>query len=176
MAPPNFGRSVNPISTKRGGRLCPPNNTGTPEFSDLPTTRLILPSPIFSFVCSFACGLSLVWGCTHAGRTAVKTFILSNPGWKIRWLVHQCNGSIRFIRYWLASSVGKPPPRATACAQPLAASFRMAKLPVLLVLVGHKSYPSPRSANLIGNFLTSNYFHKFWTRRRQTRSSPTHSF
>ena len=36
MAPPDFGRSVNPISTK-GGRLCPPNNTGTPEFSDLST-------------------------------------------------------------------------------------------------------------------------------------------
>ena len=36
MAPPIFGRSVNPISTK-GGRLCPPNNTGTPGFSDLPT-------------------------------------------------------------------------------------------------------------------------------------------
>ena len=50
-------------------------------------------------------------------------------------------------------------PRATALL-PLA-SFRLAKLPVLLVLVGHKSYPSPRSANLIGNFLTSNYFHKF---------------
>ena len=40
MAPPNFGRSVNPISTK-GGRLCPPNNTGTPGFSDLPTALLI---------------------------------------------------------------------------------------------------------------------------------------
>ena len=36
MAPPDFGRSVNPISTK-GGRLCPPNITGTPRFSDLPT-------------------------------------------------------------------------------------------------------------------------------------------
>ena len=36
MAPPDFGRSVNPISTK-GGRLCPPYNTGTPGFSDLPT-------------------------------------------------------------------------------------------------------------------------------------------
>ena len=36
QAPPDFGRSVNPISTK-GGRLCPPNNTGTPGFSDLPT-------------------------------------------------------------------------------------------------------------------------------------------
>ena len=34
MKPPDFGRSVNPISTK-GGRLCPPNNTGTPGFSDL---------------------------------------------------------------------------------------------------------------------------------------------
>ena len=36
MAPPDFGRSVNPISTK-GGRSCPPNNIGTPGFSDLPT-------------------------------------------------------------------------------------------------------------------------------------------
>ena len=34
--PPDYGRSVNPISTK-GGRLCPPNNTDTPGFSDLPT-------------------------------------------------------------------------------------------------------------------------------------------
>ena len=33
---PDLGRSVNPITTK-GGRLCPPNNTGTPGFSDLPT-------------------------------------------------------------------------------------------------------------------------------------------
>ena len=30
----DFGRSVNPISTKVG-RLCPPNNTGTPGFSNL---------------------------------------------------------------------------------------------------------------------------------------------
>ena len=36
MAPPDFGRLVNPISTK-GDKLCPPNNTGTPGFSDLPT-------------------------------------------------------------------------------------------------------------------------------------------
>ena len=36
MAPLVFGWSVNPISTK-GGRLCLPNNTGTPGFSDLPT-------------------------------------------------------------------------------------------------------------------------------------------
>ena len=36
MAPPDFGRSVNPISTK-GERLCLPYNTDTPEFSDLPT-------------------------------------------------------------------------------------------------------------------------------------------
>ena len=36
MAPPDFGRTVKPISTK-GGRLCTPNNTGTPGFSDLPT-------------------------------------------------------------------------------------------------------------------------------------------
>jgi hypothetical protein len=36
MAPPDFGRSVNPISIN-GDRLWPPNNTGTPGFSDLPT-------------------------------------------------------------------------------------------------------------------------------------------
>ena len=37
MAPP-LERSVNPISIGGGGgRLCPPNNTGTPGFSDLPT-------------------------------------------------------------------------------------------------------------------------------------------
>ena len=39
--PPVFGRSVNPISTK-GGRLCPPDNTGHPPgFSDLPTALVI---------------------------------------------------------------------------------------------------------------------------------------
>ena len=36
MAPPDFGRSVNPISTIKS-RSCSPNNTGTPGFSDLPT-------------------------------------------------------------------------------------------------------------------------------------------
>ena len=36
MAHPDFGRSVNPISTK-GGRLYPSNNTGTPGYSDLTT-------------------------------------------------------------------------------------------------------------------------------------------
>ena len=36
MAPPDLGKSVNPISTK-GDRLCPPNNTGPQGFSDLPT-------------------------------------------------------------------------------------------------------------------------------------------
>ena len=36
MAPPNFGRSVNPISTKVG-RLCPANSTDFPGFSDLTT-------------------------------------------------------------------------------------------------------------------------------------------
>ena len=37
MAPPDFGRLFKPISI-RGGRLCQLNNTGTLEFSDLPTT------------------------------------------------------------------------------------------------------------------------------------------
>ena len=36
MSSPDFGRSVNPITTK-GGRLCPPNNTGIPGCSNLPT-------------------------------------------------------------------------------------------------------------------------------------------
>ena len=36
MAPPDIGRSVNPISTRRG-RLCPTNITGTPVFSALST-------------------------------------------------------------------------------------------------------------------------------------------
>ena len=36
MAPPDFARSVKPISTN-GSRLCPRYNTGTPGFSDLPT-------------------------------------------------------------------------------------------------------------------------------------------
>ena len=33
----HFGRSVNPIASEGRGRLCPPNNTGTPGFSDLLT-------------------------------------------------------------------------------------------------------------------------------------------
>ena len=37
LAPPHFGRSINPISTK-GGRLRPTNDTRTHGFSDLPTT------------------------------------------------------------------------------------------------------------------------------------------
>ena len=42
MAPPDFCRPFNPISTK-WSRLCPPNNTGTPGFSDLLTA---LPAPL----------------------------------------------------------------------------------------------------------------------------------
>ena len=38
-APPDFGRLINLISTMRA-RLCPPHNTGTPGFSDLPTSLL----------------------------------------------------------------------------------------------------------------------------------------
>ena len=40
-APPDFGRSVNPISTK-GGRFYSPNNTGTLGFSDLPTALVVI--------------------------------------------------------------------------------------------------------------------------------------
>ena len=39
IAPPDFGRSLNPIST-RGGRLSPPNSTGTSRFSDPPTALI----------------------------------------------------------------------------------------------------------------------------------------
>ena len=31
MAPPNFGKSVNPFSTREGDRLCPPNNYWHPR-------------------------------------------------------------------------------------------------------------------------------------------------
>ena len=44
MAPPDFCRSVNPISTREGGRLCPSNNTGTPGFLDL--TKVLIESAI----------------------------------------------------------------------------------------------------------------------------------
>ena len=40
---PDFGREVNPISTK-GSRICPPNNTGPPDFqtSDGPIVLIFL--------------------------------------------------------------------------------------------------------------------------------------
>ena len=57
MAPPDFGRSVNPISTK-GGRLSPPNNTGTPGFSDLPTALwLLMQEQAVGFFCMKTNGL-----------------------------------------------------------------------------------------------------------------------
>ena len=37
---PNYGRLVNPIST-RGCKLCAPNDTGTPRFLDLSTALVI---------------------------------------------------------------------------------------------------------------------------------------
>ena len=40
MVPPDFGRSVNPISA-RGDRLCPPNYYWHPRFSDLLTALTI---------------------------------------------------------------------------------------------------------------------------------------
>ena len=40
QAPPVFGRSVNPIST-RGGKFSPPSNTSHPGFSDLATAPLV---------------------------------------------------------------------------------------------------------------------------------------
>ena len=42
MATPDFGRSVNPISTRVWGRLCPPNNNGIARFSDLPTALYVV--------------------------------------------------------------------------------------------------------------------------------------
>ena len=43
MEPQDFGRLVNPISIKVG-RLCPPNNIGTPGFSDLPKALELISS------------------------------------------------------------------------------------------------------------------------------------
>ena len=40
MAPPYFGISVNPISTRGGGQIMPHITTGTPEFSVLLTALL----------------------------------------------------------------------------------------------------------------------------------------
>ena len=37
MAPPDFGRSVNPITTRETDYLFPNITTGTPGFTDLPT-------------------------------------------------------------------------------------------------------------------------------------------
>jgi hypothetical protein len=74
MAPPNFVRSVNPISTK-GGRLCPPNNTGTPGFSDLPTAlsrkKLSIPA---TALCTTETRL-LSWGQLHTNVTWVIEFL-----------------------------------------------------------------------------------------------------
>ena len=50
VAPPDFIRSVNPISTRRrrgGDRLCPPNNTGTPRIFR-PSYCPSLPIGVFS--------------------------------------------------------------------------------------------------------------------------------
>ena len=47
MAPPDFDRSVNPSSTK-GGRLCPPNSTSTPGFSDLLTALEPVATPVLA--------------------------------------------------------------------------------------------------------------------------------
>ena len=41
FAPPDFDRSINPISIK-WGILCPPSNIGTPGFSDLPMANYFL--------------------------------------------------------------------------------------------------------------------------------------
>ena len=46
LAPPHFGKSVNPISTN-GGRLILPNDTGTPGFSDLLETLPLRQNDIF---------------------------------------------------------------------------------------------------------------------------------
>ena len=62
MKPPDFGRSVNPISTK-GGRLCPPNNTGTPGFSDLPTALICKGSKSLMF--EFLFKLAWTQGCFY---------------------------------------------------------------------------------------------------------------
>ena len=49
LAPLKFGSYVNPIPT-RGGRLCPPNKTGTPGNSDLPTALLSTLAEVLCYV------------------------------------------------------------------------------------------------------------------------------
>ena len=51
MAPPDFGRSVYPNSAKGGGQICPPNNTGTPGFSDLPTALTVNTNQLHCLSC-----------------------------------------------------------------------------------------------------------------------------
>ena len=41
MAPPDFGRSVNPISTRGGADYAHLITTGTPGFLDLPTALIL---------------------------------------------------------------------------------------------------------------------------------------
>ena len=73
-APPDFGRSVNPISTGAGGRLCLPNNTGTPGFSDLPTALV----PEWST--QQVCNQSTRWMC-YLSRSGENPTVLYLNNW-----------------------------------------------------------------------------------------------
>ena len=61
-ATPDFGRSVNPRYLNQGGRLCPPNNTGTLEFTDLPTALVMASqgSHAYLLVCELCNNCELV--------------------------------------------------------------------------------------------------------------------
>jgi hypothetical protein len=87
---PDFGRSVNPIST-RGSRLCPPYNTGTAGFSDLPTALKI------SFIiCRYATRIVLeIPPCAHhvIFITEFVFLIKTPPFYEVnpfnrKWLAH----------------------------------------------------------------------------------------
>ena len=62
MVPPRFFSDQLTLSQPEGGRLCPPNNTGTPGFSDLPMALLCI-TEITLYVYLFQIGLFALTVC-----------------------------------------------------------------------------------------------------------------
>ena len=79
MASPDLDRLVNPISTK-GGRLCPPNNTGIPGFSDLPTALVY----IMYSICTYLTYANILW----IIQNSVSILISSRTQWVFGILVN----------------------------------------------------------------------------------------
>ena len=109
----DFGRSVNPISTK-GGRLCPTNYTGTPGFSDLPTALIChgLRTPRESFFQkSWTFGLGEHFGLKFFEPFGVFSAGLSAPI-LVLWVPCPCFplGTIQVLRHqrggWVGSENG----------------------------------------------------------------------